>query len=137
VQRFIRDGPRAGLIFAGLPSAVPDLLMKAWQRSRGGSTGSIFTKQPYRRSLLPAWIGEGGIGVPELIGETAEPTEGGPFLIQPVIVAGDDSLGKFPLPGQLQSYGSGFAPCLGCGEFAFQVPVGGLQFENGTDSGQV
>lgn len=33
--------------------------------------------------------------------------------------------------------GSALAPCLGCGEFAFQVPVGGFQFEDCPDAGKV
>ncbi|MDJ0358462.1 ATP-binding protein [Paenarthrobacter sp. PH39-S1] len=85
VQHFIRDGLPIGLIFAGLPSAVSDLL------NEGVAT---FLRRADRINLHEAAIAEvtasyselfsdGGITVtPELINEAAEATEGYPFLIQ-------------------------------------------------------
>lgn len=85
VQHFIRDGLPIGLIFAGLPSAVSDLL------NEGVAT---FLRRADRINLHEAAIAEvtssytdlftaGGITVPpELVTEAAEATEGYPFLIQ-------------------------------------------------------
>lgn len=85
VQHFIRDGLPIGLIFAGLPSAVSDLL------NEGVAT---FLRRADRINLHEAAIGEvtssykelfkeGGIDVAEeLINDAAEATEGYPFLIQ-------------------------------------------------------
>jgi hypothetical protein len=85
VQHFIRDGLPIGLIFAGLPSAVSDLL------NEGVAT---FLRRADRINLHEAAIAEvtasyrelfsrGGIEVsPTLISEAAEATEGYPFLIQ-------------------------------------------------------
>nr|WP_237740654.1 ATP-binding protein [Arthrobacter crystallopoietes] len=85
VQHFIRDGLPIGLIFAGLPSAVSDLL------NEGVAT---FLRRADRINLHEARIvevsasyrelfREGGIDVsPELLSEAAEATEGYPFLIQ-------------------------------------------------------
>ncbi|MFP3579689.1 AAA family ATPase [Arthrobacter sp. fls2-241-R2A-200] len=85
VQHFIRDGLPIGLVFAGLPSAVSDLL------NEGVAT---FLRRADRINLHEAAIGEvttsyqelfreGGIDIPdELTAEAAEATEGYPFLIQ-------------------------------------------------------
>ncbi|MGC0239615.1 hypothetical protein [Arthrobacter sp. SD76] len=85
VQHFIRDGLPIGLIFAGLPSAVSDLL------NEGVAT---FLRRADRINLHEAAVaevnasyshlfGEGGITVsPDRISEAAEATEGYPFLIQ-------------------------------------------------------
>jgi hypothetical protein len=85
VQHFIRDGLPIGLIFAGLPSAVSDLL------NEGVAT---FLRRADRINLHEAAIAEvtasytdlftaGAITVPpELVAEAAEATEGYPFLIQ-------------------------------------------------------
>lgn len=85
VQHFIRDGLPVSLIFAGLPSAVSDLL------NEGVAT---FLRRADRINLHEAAIAEvnesyrhlfsqGGIQIsPELIREAAEATEGYPFLIQ-------------------------------------------------------
>lgn len=85
VQHFIRDGLPIGLIFAGLPSAVSDLL------NEGVAT---FLRRADRINLHEAAItevtasyrelfGRGGIEVsPDQIREAAEATEGYPFLIQ-------------------------------------------------------
>ena len=85
VQHFIRDGLPIGLIFAGLPSAVSDLL------NEGVAT---FLRRADRINLHEAAIaevtasyselfGQGGISIsPDLINEAAEATEGYPFLIQ-------------------------------------------------------
>jgi hypothetical protein len=85
VQHFIRDGLPIGLIFAGLPSAVSDLL------NEGVAT---FLRRADRINLHEAAIAEvtasysklfneGGISLsPDLINEAAEATEGYPFLIQ-------------------------------------------------------
>lgn len=85
VQHFIRQGLPIGLIFAGLPSAVSDLL------NEGVAT---FLRRADRINLHEAAITEvtesyqelftrGGIEVsPTLIREAAEATEGYPFLIQ-------------------------------------------------------
>jgi hypothetical protein len=85
VQHFIRDGLPIGLIFAGLPSAVSDLL------NEGVAT---FLRRADRINLHEAAITEvtasynelfsqGGISIsPDLINEAAEATEGSPFLIQ-------------------------------------------------------
>ena len=85
VQHFIRDGLPIGLIFAGLPSAVSDLL------NEGVAT---FLRRADRINLHEAAIAEvtasyselfseGGIDVsPGLVSEAAEATEGYPFLIQ-------------------------------------------------------
>jgi hypothetical protein len=85
VQHFIRDGLPIGLIFAGLPSAVSDLL------NEGVAT---FLRRADRINLHEAAIAEvtasyrelfsrSGIEVsPTLISEAAEATEGYPSLIQ-------------------------------------------------------
>lgn len=85
VQHFIREGLPVGLIFAGLPSAVSDLL------NEGVAT---FLRRADRINLHEAAIAEvtasyrelftqGGIDVsPVLISKAAEATEGYPFLIQ-------------------------------------------------------
>lgn len=88
VQHFIRDGLPIGLIFAGLPSAVSDLL------SEGVAT---FLRRADRINLHEAAVAEvtasyselfseGGISLaPDLVNEAAEATEateGYPFLIQ-------------------------------------------------------
>ena len=85
VQHFVRDGLPVGLIFAGLPSAVSDLL------NEGVAT---FLRRADRINLHEAATAEvtasyrelfrdGGIHVPpELLSEAAEATEGYPFLIQ-------------------------------------------------------
>lgn len=85
VQHFIREGLPIGLIFAGLPSAVSDLL------NEGVAT---FLRRADRINLHEAAITEvtasynelfsqGGISIsPDLINEAAEATEGYPFLIQ-------------------------------------------------------
>jgi hypothetical protein len=85
VQHFIRDGLPIGLIFAGLPSAVSDLL------NEGVAT---FLRRADRLNLHEAAIAEvtasyselfsrGGISIsPDLINQAAEATEGYPFLIQ-------------------------------------------------------
>ncbi|QOT18584.1 AAA family ATPase [Paenarthrobacter sp. YJN-5] len=85
VQHFIREGLPVGLIFAGLPSAVSDLL------NEGVAT---FLRRADRINLHEAAIAEvtasykelfsqGGIDVtPGLISKAAEATEGYPFLIQ-------------------------------------------------------
>jgi hypothetical protein len=85
VQHFIRDGLPIGLIFAGLPSAVSDLL------NEGVAT---FLRRADRINLHEAAITEvtasynelfsqGGISIsPDLTNEAAEATAGYPFLIQ-------------------------------------------------------
>ncbi|MET3812395.1 ATP-binding protein [Arthrobacter sp. UYEF3] len=85
VQHFIRDGLPIGLIFAGLPSAVSDLL------NEGVAT---FLRRADRINLHEAAIAEvtasysdlfseGGISIsPDLIDKAAGATEGYPFLIQ-------------------------------------------------------
>jgi hypothetical protein len=85
VQHFIRDGLPISLVFAGLPSAVSDLL------NEGVAT---FLRRADRINLHEAAIAEvtasyselfreGGIDVsPELVSQAAEATEGYPFLIQ-------------------------------------------------------
>lgn len=85
VQHFIRDGLPIGLVFAGLPSAVSDLL------NEGVAT---FLRRADRINLHEAAIAEvtasflelfseGGIEVSaDLMSEAAEATEGYPFLIQ-------------------------------------------------------
>jgi hypothetical protein len=85
VQHFIRDGLPIGLIFAGLPSAVSDLL------NEGVAT---FLRRADRINLHEAAIAEvttsysqlfsqGGITIShDLISQAAEATEGYPFLIQ-------------------------------------------------------
>lgn len=85
VQHFIRDGLPIALIFAGLPSAVSDLL------NEGVAT---FLRRADRINLHEAAVADvttsyrdlfkqGDITVPpELIEKAAEATEGYPFLIQ-------------------------------------------------------
>ncbi|MFK0039812.1 AAA family ATPase [Paenarthrobacter sp. NPDC090517] len=85
VQHFIRDGLPIGLIFAGLPAAVSDLL------NEGVAT---FLRRADRINLHEAAIaevtasyselfGQGGVSIsPDLISKAAEATEGYPFLIQ-------------------------------------------------------
>ena len=85
VQHFIREGLPIGLIFAGLPSAVSDLL------NEGVAT---FLRRADRIDLHEAAIAEvstsyselfsqGDISIsPDLINTSAEATEGYPFLIQ-------------------------------------------------------
>lgn len=85
VQHFIRDGLPISLIFAGLPSAVSDLL---------NSGVATFLRRADRIDLHEAAIAEvtasyselfslGDINIsPDLINEAAVATEGYPFLIQ-------------------------------------------------------
>ncbi|MFC8039697.1 AAA family ATPase [Paenarthrobacter sp. NPDC057355] len=85
VQHFIRDGLPIGLIFAGLPAAVSDLL------NEGVAT---FLRRADRINLHEAAVNEvtasyrelfsaGGASIPdELLGRAAEATAGYPFLIQ-------------------------------------------------------
>lgn len=85
VQHFIRDGLPIGLIFAGLPSAVSDLLnegvatfLRRADRINLHEAATAEVSASYRELF-----GEGCIDVsPELISEAAEATEGYPFLIQ-------------------------------------------------------
>ena len=85
VQHFIREGLPIGLIFAGLPSAVSDLLNEGvatflWRADRINLHEAAITEVTESYSEL---FSQGGIGIsPGLINEAAEATEGYPFLIQ-------------------------------------------------------
>ena len=85
VQHFIRDGLPIGLIFAGLPSAVSDLLNEgvATFLRRADRINLHEAATPEVTASYLELFSEGGIDVsPELISEAAEATEGYPFLIQ-------------------------------------------------------
>ncbi|WP_026550375.1 ATP-binding protein [Arthrobacter sp. Br18] len=85
VQHFIRDGLPIGLIFAGLPSAVSDLLnegvatfLRRADRINLHETATAEVTVSYQELFS-----KGGIEVsPTLVNEAAQTTEGYPFLIQ-------------------------------------------------------
>lgn len=85
VQHFIRDGLPIGLIFAGLPAAVSDLLnegVATFLRRADRIDLHAASIVEVERSFTETFEGAGKTLSPELVRSAAEGTGGYPFLIQ-------------------------------------------------------
>lgn len=85
VQHFIRDGLPIGLIFAGLPAAVSDLLnegVATFLRRADRIDLHAASITEVERSFSETFAAAGMALAPELAREAAEATGGYPFLIQ-------------------------------------------------------
>ncbi|RJU03421.1 ATP-binding protein [Arthrobacter frigidicola] len=85
VQHFIRDGLPIGLVFAGLPAAVSDLLNEGvatfLRRADRVDLHAAATRE-VEASYAETFAEAGFTITPELVRESAEATGGYPFLIQ-------------------------------------------------------